>query len=349
MDLARSMLLASGVLLHLCFLHTSEGLILQSAFRSEIMERILEVIRWFRMPSLFLVSGFFSALLIERKGLQGFLRNRMVRMGVPFLVCGLLLNTLMVALVLTPPLRIDVEYFLSGSWQFHLWNIGNLIGYELCLFALLFVFPKLHATIRDLAIRPWLWVVLTMVSTMVLIRIWRYSPEAPYLDWLVHSHQFFELGGYYIAGYLLHQGRGLVESMVRPIPAFGSLAAIVLIQATRPEMDRGFLPDRIEETMAILQSLASTIAFFALLRWIGGRWKWVRALSQASYTIYLLHMPLMLLLFVWTDRLQWGWGGVFLLGTASFVLPWLFHIHVVERWSIAGFLFNGKDYRSSSA
>lgn len=348
MDLARSTLLVSGVLLHLCLLHTPGGLILKSAFTSEIFEHILTAIRSFRMPSLFLVSGYFSALLIERKGLTGFLRNRMLRMGVPFLFCGLVLNSVMVAVALTPHLELSVDHFLSGSWQFHLWNIGNLIAYELFLFALFFVFPKLHVTIRNLPIRPWAWVAITMASTMILIRIWRASPEIPFVQWLVHAQQLFELGGYYLAGYLLHQGRGLVEAMVRPLPAFGSLAVILATRGLMPDLDRSFLADRLSESLAILYSVTSTLALFALLRWIGGRWRWVRALSQASYSIYLLHMPLMLIAFRWTDGLGWGLGGVILLGAISFLVPWLIHVQVVERWRFAGLLLNGKDYRSTA-
>lgn len=349
MDLARSVLLVSGMILHISLLHTPQGLVLKSAMQSDVLAWVLEFVRSFRMPSLFLVSGFFSALLVDRKGLQGFLRNRMVRMGVPFLVCGLLVNSLMVKLALSPPMSLDSMHFLDGSWQFHLWNIGNLIAYELCVYAALRFWPRLH----ELASKPiawWAWILGTVVASMVLIRIWRYAPEFVGLRWLVHPQQFFEYGGYYLAGYFLHQSKGLMASVTRPAVAIPFVVGVEIVRAVLPPMERGFLADRLDETMVVLHHLAATLVLFAMLRWLGGKGDWIRRLSLASYTIYLLHMPILLVAFPHIDALGWGWWGILSMFLVSFLAPLAFHLWVVEKWSWAGWIFNGKDYadRSSS-
>ncbi|MCJ8273843.1 MAG: acyltransferase family protein, partial [Psychrosphaera sp.] len=40
----------------------------------------------FRMPLFFVISGFFALMLIEKRGLSGFVKNRMKRIVLPFVV-----------------------------------------------------------------------------------------------------------------------------------------------------------------------------------------------------------------------------------------------------------------------
>ena len=54
--------------------------------RSPSMDAILIFINTFRMPTFYMLSGFFTALLVSRRGLDGMIHNRYMRLFLPFVV-----------------------------------------------------------------------------------------------------------------------------------------------------------------------------------------------------------------------------------------------------------------------
>src|SRR5688572_14103642 len=56
--------------------------------KSLVMDAIFDFIHAFRMPCFFVLAGFFAALLVEKRGVAGALRNRFDRILLP-LVAGL--------------------------------------------------------------------------------------------------------------------------------------------------------------------------------------------------------------------------------------------------------------------
>jgi hypothetical protein len=53
--------------------------------KSLVMDGIFELIHAFRMPCFFVLAGFFTALLVEKRGVAGAYRNRLARIGGPLL------------------------------------------------------------------------------------------------------------------------------------------------------------------------------------------------------------------------------------------------------------------------
>jgi glucans biosynthesis protein C len=78
------------------------------AQRSIVMDVLLIIINTFRMPAFYMLNGFFTALLIDRKGVDGMWRNRVDRILVPFLV-------------FMPPLAISMTLLriYAHNWQSH--------------------------------------------------------------------------------------------------------------------------------------------------------------------------------------------------------------------------------------
>ncbi|MEL6899198.1 MAG: ankyrin repeat domain-containing protein, partial [Planctomycetota bacterium] len=60
-----------------------------------VYEYVTSAIHGFRMPLFYLVSGFFTAMLWQRRGLQRLATHRLIRIGIPLLVAGILLIPLM--------------------------------------------------------------------------------------------------------------------------------------------------------------------------------------------------------------------------------------------------------------
>ena len=123
----------------------------------EFFSFVVSFIHAWRMPIFMFISGFFSALLVERRGVERFLANRISRLGIPFAIF----------LPLTLPLTTSGFYFanvfrFSGSVEagferysidmmgslfppitIHLWFLYYLILYCLISFMLLHLGHKL--------------------------------------------------------------------------------------------------------------------------------------------------------------------------------------------------------------
>ena len=63
-------------------------------FKSEILNVILGWIHMWRMPLFFLISGFFSQLILEKKGIYHFLMDRFSRIFLTLIIFSSLVNFL---------------------------------------------------------------------------------------------------------------------------------------------------------------------------------------------------------------------------------------------------------------
>ena len=127
---------------------------------------IVGAIHGFRMLVFFLISGFFTAMLWQRRGLRGLLKQRLLRVGLPLLAGCVTIIALTVWLGLfvvpgldlaavspegTPPVAMGVWLWLS-SWSrdfHHLWFLWHLL-WLVGLFALL-------ARLGLKFTHPWAW------------------------------------------------------------------------------------------------------------------------------------------------------------------------------------------------
>ena len=98
LDAWRATLLLLGVVLHSVSELLSE---MPEGTLKVIYLRLNDFIHTFRMPAFFVLSGFFSAMLLETRGTKAFLWNRCQRIVLPFLVfvplTGLTLSILHIA------------------------------------------------------------------------------------------------------------------------------------------------------------------------------------------------------------------------------------------------------------
>ena len=98
LDAWRATLLLLGVVLHSVSELLSE---MPEGTLKVVYLRLNDFIHTFRMPAFFVLSGFFSAMLLETRGAKAFLWNRCQRIVLPFLVfvplTGLTLSVLHIA------------------------------------------------------------------------------------------------------------------------------------------------------------------------------------------------------------------------------------------------------------
>jgi glucans biosynthesis protein C len=96
LDALRGVLMMLGVVLHcaLAYLPDSSWPFVDWTASSWNLKLITLGVHMFRMPAFFLLSGFFGALLWQRRGARAMLKNRIERIVLPFAVFVVLLYPL---------------------------------------------------------------------------------------------------------------------------------------------------------------------------------------------------------------------------------------------------------------
>ncbi len=182
LDAARGLLMLLGVYFHIIVFHYAEsplGLFAMS-------------MHYFRMHAFFLISGFFSALVLNRKGHYEMLNNRFKRIFLPLIIMAypvLLLNKFSIKFnelryenTFTESLRKSFIEFISKPWENfipwdtgHLWFLSLLFGMSIFSFLFRNSFSKNFLLITSKKVvslifeKPWIGMLLFSISYSLLI------------------------------------------------------------------------------------------------------------------------------------------------------------------------------------
>ncbi|MDB4691016.1 acyltransferase family protein [Verrucomicrobia bacterium] len=94
LDLVRSLAMLLGVVLHVILFfmqHQDHIWMLGERYPDPLNRLVFEFIHLFRMQLFMMMGGFFAQLVIDRKGLKYFVRDRSKRMLLPFILCSIIL------------------------------------------------------------------------------------------------------------------------------------------------------------------------------------------------------------------------------------------------------------------
>ncbi len=251
---------------------------------------IIYVIHIFRMPVFFLMAGFFGRMLLERRGPDAFIWNRLRRILLPLVVAWLLID---------PHLG---DRFRLG----HLWFL-----YQLLLFyAAALLLRRLNFKLPNL----WpLWPIPFAVA--MYLSGSRTGIPMPDTSLIPEPLPFIGYGSFFLAGWLL---QGPIRYWQWPLAA-----ALPLSIATA----FGYYYDIDRAVLCLVFSLSAwlwvaglTGAAMALFNRPRPAWRYV---ADASYWIYLVHVPLVFWLVPKVVALQWPWP-VQWLSVIAIALPPLF-------------------------
>lgn len=323
----------------------------------------IDVVAWalhlFRMPLFFVVAGFFTALLVERRGLAGLFRTRALRVLLPLIVLLppvlLSLHALTVAAVThlrhpSPLLVLLADYARTHDGLplmptlAHLWFLAYLMLFTLLVWAIstLEPSPRLVAALR--AWRP-SWPVAAIAPIVLVPALAATSapwpaPESPLPQlWAI---AFF--GAYFALGYALRLNPALLDRLRRPAPllvvaALALYAALPWVLGTPrmipPEPAMRWLDAALQAFAGFWLTLGCLIAGRAWLDTANPAMRW---LADAAYWVYLVHLPLLFALQYPLLDVALPWGVKFVLSTgltlalslASY--QWLVRHTWIGRW-----------------
>lgn len=365
MDHLRALAMLAGVVFHAALAYSPmlHGLWpTADAGGSAAVDVVAWALHLFRMPLFFVVAGFFTALLVERRGLAGLFRTRVVRVLLPLIVLLppvlLSLHALTAAAVahvrepspllawLADHAREHGEIPLMPTLA-HLWFLAYLMLFTLLVWVVSTFEPssRLQAAMR--AWRP-SWPV-AAIAPLVLVPAlaattapWP-APESPLPQlWAV---AFF--GAYFAIGYALWLNPALLDRVRRPAPLF-FVAALALYAASPWVLGT---PRTVPPAPALrwLDAAVQAFAGFWLTlccliagrRWLDTAKPAMRWLADASYWVYLVHLPVLFALQYRLLDVALPWGTKFALSTALTLAVSLASYQLLVRHTWIGRWLNG--------
>ena len=292
-----------------------------------VFDLIFAFIHSFRMPAFFLLSGFFTALLVEKRGLWGTYRNRAARVLGPLLVgvVTLLPVTMLFMLDFYLSVRFGTHDFIPNGDDLrtlgmelqakgvpagepalvHLWFL-----YYLCMFYLLIplcrgaarVSRRFAAEIERRLATP---LALVAAALCTALPLWFFHAGQVHEGFILltpHPPSLLYYGFFFVAGYLLHSHRGLLSAIARRVRVWAILSVLLFPLATiASAFDHGAPgAEPLRHLAAVLANAFCTWALVLLgigaaLRYFDRESPWIQYVSQSSYWVFLVHMPLVAL------------------------------------------------------
>jgi len=109
LDALRAFAMLLGIALHASLSFMDFPWVVQDRFREPAFGLFVSAINGFRMPLFFLLSGFFTAMLWQKRGMGGLLRHRAKRIALPLLLG---------CLTIVPAMWVIVSWTGSGNTTF---------------------------------------------------------------------------------------------------------------------------------------------------------------------------------------------------------------------------------------
>lgn len=315
LDNLRALAMLSGVLFHAALAYSP----LTHAFiptadreQSVVVDVCIWFLHLFRMPLFFLVAGFFAALLVTKRGLGGLFRNRLRRIALPFAIfwplvhAALSYSTLQAAATVQNPSPLlalirqltqaqGLPEQLPGTS--HLWFLYYLLFfYVLVWSAKNFGLEKLGNLVRGLS--P-IWLIgflpLLLVPALASVSAPHPAPESFF-------PQFWAFGFYgpfFAFGYLLFGHDAMIERLRPAAPWL--LAASLMLYGAFWYLSNRQSPNAQDPSASLLTALLEAyisvlmtcVCLIAGRSWLNRSNPVLRYLSDASYWIYIVHLPIL--------------------------------------------------------
>ncbi|MEO6276298.1 ATP-binding cassette domain-containing protein [Roseateles sp.] len=332
----------------------------------------------FRMTLFFFIAGYFARLLHQKLGTAGFWANRGKRIAVPLVVGWMLLFPAIVfvwgwgmqkVFNGAPPAPPETPKTFGALPLFHLWFLYQLLWLyagALVVRSVVAVLDK-QQVLRNLIDRAvagsvrWgaatLLLGLPVVACLLATPTWFPwlgipTPDQSLIPQLPATVGF---GTAFAFGWLVHRSQGALAAMsARWLPhlvlAAAASATCLYILKTQPPFG---MPDGPKTLFALAFGVSVWAWVFAItglaLRFLSGHSAARRYVADASYWIYLAHLPLVCALQVWVGDWPLHWSVKYPFVVLASLAILLLSYHWLVRSTVIGKLLNGRAYPRGAA
>jgi glucans biosynthesis protein C len=332
-------------------------------------EPSLGLIHTFRMPVFYVMAGFFSALLVGRRGWAGFLANRAARILVPFVVGWAVIFTAVAALTVygmnlgkPDALEVVLNVFASGEvldhlHPMHLWFLEYLLLFY-ALFAVVApvvrLFPEavagLDSLFRKVVASRWRAFALAAPTALTLAWMDGVGLDDP-SGFLPEPKILLAYLVFFGAGWLLYRSADLLDGLRRwdwLAVALGTAAVFlhwILEDLLRDLFGASIhAPRPVHLALVGLSMWLFVFGFTGLFLRLDRPIPWLRYLSDSSYWLYLVHMPVLIAIQLVLAGFPWSAVAktAALLAVSVPILLISYHFAVRPTW--IGAALNGRRY-----
>ena len=324
---------------------------------------IVGLIHSFRMPIFFLVAGFFGSMLFYERAPLKMIKNRITRLVYPFLVFLILLWPVMLLTFGYTQLVFDgshhpfteVKNIFSSPFAFiprhtfHLWFLYYLIFVTILTVVIAFtinLFPRLKSEI----IKKFKWLIQNPIRRLVFFPALIFALYFVSEITEVETSPFFFPNpislifyfAFYVIGWVLFKAKDVLSSFKRA-DWFCTCMGTVLFCSSF------FFRDELNETMLMLISALMIWSFVfgitgLFIRYGSQHSAKMRYISDASYWVYLIHLPLTGIIpsLIVGLRIPGSFKFIIVLVITSFIC--FVSYHYMVRSTFIGKFLNGRKY-----
>ncbi len=332
----------------------------------------------FRMEAFFLLAGFFAALVVQRRGAAAFLRDRAQRILLVFTVAvwpmtflvtmiwidgGLATGWLKLppGIAALPLWRIALGGMLLAPWYemslghlWFLWYLAWISGLFMAVRWVMLLAIREKQALVDAADRFFggvlasrlapLWIALPVLPWLVAMP--RYDVDSPIKGLLLRAPALAIYGSFFVLGWWLYRRQDVLAVLARRWPALLGLGLIMSFVALWGEWLRIFNPPGEAAAWGFRFVICLTMSL-SVLGWLGlfvaimpvasAR---VRYVADASYWLYLAHIPIVVALQVWLVAWDSVWMKLAAINVIAFAILFASY-HWLVRFTWAGRWLNG--------
>lgn len=377
LDAVRGGVLILGVFFHatLSFLPGAQMWIVMDQSRSIELSILFFALHIFRMTVFFVLAGFFGRMLLERLGVGAFVMNRAKRIAMPLVMFWPIVLTAFIAVLIwaavqanggvapegPPPAPLTVETFPL----LHLWFLYVLLIFyavALLLRSVVHLIDRsgaLRERIVDPAMRliagPAAPVLLAIPVAVALYlkptwMMW-FGIPTPDTGLVPNTAALVAYGVAFSFGWLLQRQPKILEGwgkwwLAYVGPALGATATAIILAGGAAPVTETVTPSLTTAAFAALYGFASwawTIAIIGFaVSHLAGHSPVRRYLADASYWIYIVHLPILITLQTLVAPYDAPWFVKYPLILAVAFAIMLASYQLFVRYSFIGSILNGK-------
>lgn len=379
LDATRAFALVLGVIFHasLSFMPVFIGWAVQDVSTSSVVPKLAVVSHAFRMETFFLMAGFFGHLTRQRQGPARFVRSRLVRLLVPFVVGWFLLRPLLVSgwIMGNASLRGDVEVraallggiqslstlpagIFTGSHLWFLYYLAMITALTLAARRLLAATGSLgnpllrsaDAVVAWLAASPYGLVILAMPTAAVLWFMTSWGMDTPDKSLRPHLPALAIYGAFFVLGWMLGRQPGFINQFARLTPGRWLLAGIGIAAVLGLGNIEGNPAHRHYVAAHAAYAIGYALTMWTLVFLTLGVFRklvqrpnaCVRYIADSSYWMYLIHLPLVIWLQVAVAELPLNWSLKLAIISSVTIAISLFTYDLFVRSTFLGQVLNGR-------
>ena len=320
LDNLRAIMMWLGVVLHVAINHITNlsPTPWRDAQTSPLADIIVVTIHAFRMPVFFLLAAFFTAMIAEKYGFKGMLRNRVRRLALPFAAFWPLIFVAMVVLVLNyRHLMLFGTFGMADAARpavnanqplistMHMWFLYYLFLFCLLAAAIGLLEHRIPAPMKTAVARllhalaaNWWGVPLLSVPLALAGSAYPYGMVAPSGSFIPNIAEFTHSGMFFLIGWTVYRSR---EHL---LPRFTGSAWLFIAAGWVPfivclklfqiaKLSPGDIA-HIEAAIAFLYGMTSWLWSFGLIglfvRYLPRQNRFLRHIADSSYWVFLVHM-----------------------------------------------------------